>query len=199
MALTPPRSVSLLSRTEPIRRCPVVGGLTGPDRSRLQTDNRFAAHPVAAGIERVPCDDKHVGAIAGNAAVTPNTAAHGCCSPAMHIGRIVDVHADNPAMIIAAVPQVSGVGRRTRSRSPRASAPRSSCTREIECNSVVHGRGVHIHRPAGIRGTGVHVQRINEMLDGMSQLINASKKSDREARSTTGVPVMPAGLMFPHG
>ena len=29
--------------------------------------------------------------------------------------------------------------------------------------------------------------------------INASKKSDRDARSTTGVPMMPTGLMFPHG
>ena len=69
-------------------------------------------------LKVLPCDDKHVCAIAGNAAMSPNAAADGCCSPAMHIGRVVDVHADNPAMIIAAVAHVAGVGRRIRSRSP---------------------------------------------------------------------------------
>ena len=39
--------------TEPIRRRPVVGRLTRPCRSRLQTDNGFTAHPVAACIEGV--------------------------------------------------------------------------------------------------------------------------------------------------
>ena len=97
-------------KIEPIARCPVVGRLTRPCRSRLQTDNGFATHPVAARIEGVPCDDKHVCAIAGNAAVSPDAAAHSRCSPAMHISRVVDVHADNPAMIITAVAHVARVG-----------------------------------------------------------------------------------------
>lgn len=97
-------------KIEPIARRPVVGRLTRPCRSRLQTDNGFATHPVAARIEGVPCDDKHVCAIAGNPAVSPDAAADRRCSPAMHITRIVDVHTDNPAMIVAAVAEVARVG-----------------------------------------------------------------------------------------
>ena len=31
-------------------------------------------------------------------------------------------------------------------------------------DAVIHGGGVHIHRPASIGGAGVHIQRVNEML-----------------------------------
>ncbi len=151
--------------TEPIRRRPVVGRLTRPCRSRLQTDNGFTAHPVAACIEGVSCDDKHVCAIAGNAAVTPNTAAHGCCSPAMHIGRVVDVHADNPTMIIAAVAHVAGVGRVYDAVHQRESTALFLRQRN-EWNSVVNDGGVQIHRPTRSGGAGVQVQRINEMFCG---------------------------------
>lgn len=97
-------------KIEPIARRPVVSGHPGPGRARLQSDDSFATHPVAARIECVPCDDKHVCAIASNAAMSPNAAADRCCSPAMYIGRVVDVHANNPAMVIAAVAHVAGVG-----------------------------------------------------------------------------------------
>ena len=154
-----------LIEPEPIRRRPVVGRLTRPCRSRLQTDNGFTAHPVAACIEGVPCDDKHVCAIAGNAAVAPNTAAHGCCSPAMHIGRVVDVHADNPAMIIAAVAHVAGVGRVYDPVHQRESTALFLRQRN-EWNSVVNDGGVQVHRPTRSGGAGVQVQRINEMFCG---------------------------------
>ena len=142
---------------EPIRRRPVVGGLTRPCRSRLQTDNGFAAHPVAARIERIPCDDKHVCAIAGNAAVSPNAATHRRCSPTVHIGRVVDVNAYNPAMIIAAVAHIARVGRVYDSVYQRQSTALFLRQRN-EGNPVINGRGVQVHRPSRSGSAGVHVQ-----------------------------------------
>ena len=89
-------------------------------------------------------------------------------------------------MIIAAVTDVSGV------RHVHDPVHKSQCATVFlhqgdEDYSVVASRGVQIHRPAGICSARVHVQRINEMLHG-EPAINASKKSDRDARSTTGVP-----------
>jgi hypothetical protein len=97
-------------KIEPIARRPVVSGHAGPGRAGLQSDDSFAAHPVAARIEGVPCDDKHVCVIASNAAMSPNAAAHGRRRPSMDIGRIVYVNTHNPAMIIAAVADIARVG-----------------------------------------------------------------------------------------
>src|SRR5262245_29760698 len=98
-------------KTEPIARRPVVGRLTRPCRYCLQANDGFAAHPVASRVKRIAGDDEHVRAITGHAAVSPNATADSRCSPSMHIGRVVDVHADNPAMIIAAVAHIARVGR----------------------------------------------------------------------------------------
>src|SRR5882757_7430598 len=149
-------------KIEPIARRPVVSGHAGPGRAGLQSDDSFAAHPVAARIEGVPCDDKHVCAIAGNAAMSPNAAADGCCSPSMHIGRVVDVHSDNPAMIIAAVAHVAGVGRVYNPVHQRESTALFLRQRN-EWNSVVNDGGVQVYRPTRSGGSGVQVQRVNEM------------------------------------
>jgi len=148
--------------TEPIRRRPVIGRLTRPCRSRLQTDNGFTAHPVAARIECVPCDDKHVCAITGNAAVPPNAAAQCCCSPAMHVTRVVDIHTDNPATIIAAVSVVARVGG-VHDPVHKSEATPLFLSQRNKRYTVVNNSGVQVHWPARSRGAGVHIQRINEV------------------------------------
>ena len=152
-------------KTEPVARRPVVGGLTRPCRSRLQTDNGFAAHPIASRIEGVPCDDKHVRAITGHAAMSPNAAADSRCSPAMHVGRVIDVHADNPPMIIAAIPQVARV-LRVYDPIHKGEATPLFLRQRNKRYAVVNNSGIQVHRPTRSRGAGVHVQRINPMFIG---------------------------------
>ena len=64
-------------KREPISRPPKIA----KERSSLQTDNRFAAHPVAACIKRVARHYEHVSAIACDTAVSPNPAAYRCRRP----------------------------------------------------------------------------------------------------------------------
>ncbi len=71
--------------TEPISRRPIIGGHAGPGRPGLQPDNCFAAHPIASGVKRVPRNHKHVCAVAGNATVSPDSAASCCGRPAVHV------------------------------------------------------------------------------------------------------------------
>ena len=97
--------VAIIER-EPVRWRPVVGGLTGPSRPSLQTDDCFAAHPVATRIKRVACDHEHVGTIARHTPMSPNAAANGWRGPATDIRRIIDIHAHNPTMIGTAVSDV---------------------------------------------------------------------------------------------
>ena len=95
---------------EPICRRPIVGRLTGASRAGLQPNNSFATHPITAGVESVAGDDKHVGAVAGNAAMPPNSAADRCRRPSHHASRqVVYLHAHHPAVIAAAVAEISGV------------------------------------------------------------------------------------------
>jgi len=152
-------------KTEPIARRPVVGRLTAPGRSCLQADDGFAAHPVASRVKRIAGHYEHIGAVTGNAAVSPNAATHRHCSPAMHIGRVVDIHADNPAMIIAAVADVAGV-RRVYDPVYQRQATALFLRERNKRYSVVNNSGVQVHWPTRGSGAGVHVQRINEMFCG---------------------------------
>jgi hypothetical protein len=74
----------------------------------LQPDDCFAAAPDTSCVEGVAGNDEHVGAIAGNTAMSPNSAADGCGRPGIDIRRIIDGHANHPAVISAAIAQVSG-------------------------------------------------------------------------------------------
>ena len=74
IALTPPKVRVAVIEIEPICRRPVVCGLTAPEWAGLQTNDRFATPPDTSSAERVTGDDKHVGAVAGNAAMSPDTA-----------------------------------------------------------------------------------------------------------------------------
>jgi hypothetical protein len=109
-------SVAAVER-EPVRRHPVVSRHTGPGRTCLQANNRFTSAPHTSRVERVTSNYKHISPIAGNAAMSPDSPTDGCCSPRMHIRRIVNIHANNPTMIRSAVAVVSGVSHITRCHS----------------------------------------------------------------------------------
>ena len=103
-----------LIETEPIGRRPIVRGHTAPDWSVLQPDNRFAAAPDASCAGCVTRDDEHVSATARDSSardssMSPNSAFKSRGRPSVHVRRIVDLNADDPAMVTAAVAVVSGV------------------------------------------------------------------------------------------
>ncbi len=70
---------------QPIRGRPVIGRVSAKDRPGLQTNNCFAAAPLASSIECVPCDHKHVRAAARDTTVAPNPAANRSGRPRNHI------------------------------------------------------------------------------------------------------------------
>src|SRR6266513_4734153 len=88
----------------PISRRPIVSGLTAKDRPGLQTDNCLTAAPDIR-IKRVTSNHEHVCAIASHTAMPPDATADCCGSTSQDVGRIVDVNADNPAVIHTAVTQ----------------------------------------------------------------------------------------------
>src|SRR6266850_3591874 len=75
-----------------------------------------------------------------------------------------------------------------------ASAPRSFCTLEVN-------PGTDEFRSTGQPGFVTPVSTFNEKTKCflVAPSIIASMKSDLEARSTAGVPLMPSGLMLPQG
>src|SRR4029453_8465177 len=108
-----------------------------------------------------------------------------------HVGMIFYPDAHNPAMIIAAIA--------VKSRISHVHEPvhKRQCTAFfLHIRSESWHRSVHIDRPVG-RAMVTVQEKIKSFL-GVPPII-ASKKSDRETRSTTGVPVIPTGLIFPHG
>ena len=179
-------------KIEPIARRPVVSSLASPSRSRLQTDNSFAPQPIAARIEGVACDDEHVCTVASNAAMSPNAAASRRCRPAMHIARVIHVHANNPPMIIAAIAHVTRV-RRVYDPVHKSEAATLFLRQRNERNSVVNDGGIQVHRPTGSGGTSVHVQRVNEMLRRAAVDQRVEEKPARgeinnwRARDTSGI------------
>ena len=94
---------------EPICRRPVICGHTAPEWSSLQTNDRFSTAPHASCAGGVPGDYEHVRAVAGNAAMSPNTAFSSRCRPSSDIDWIVNVYTNNPTMIAPAVAEISGV------------------------------------------------------------------------------------------
>jgi hypothetical protein len=122
----------------------------------LQADNRFAAHPIAASIKRVTRDHEHVRPIAGNAAVAPNSTANRRGSPGTHAGRIVNIHAYDPAMVVAAVSDVPGVGHVDDAVHQCQGTPIFLHNRR-KVHAVVLG-GIYIYRPTRIGRTTVNIE-----------------------------------------
>jgi hypothetical protein len=102
-----------------------------------------------------------------------------------------------PAVIVAAITEVPRVRYVHMPVHQRQSAP--FFLREgHKVDAIVTCGRIHVDRPTRRCKACVHVQRMNEMLSGLP-LIKASKKTRREFRSATGVPVMPVGLKPPQG
>ena len=111
MALTPPRSVSPLIEREPIGRRPVVHGEGGPLKTGPACNRMIASPPIQLPpvLNVFPVITNMFVPSLATPLCPQIPPPSRCCRPAMHIRRIVNVHADNPAMIIAAVTEISGV------------------------------------------------------------------------------------------
>src|SRR5206468_12673130 len=84
--------------------------LPGEERTSLQPDNCFATAPYASCAGGVTGDDEHVRAIAGNAAMSPDTAFSSRCRPGGHAGgRVIYLHPHYPPVITTAIAVPSGV------------------------------------------------------------------------------------------
>src|SRR4030095_9896854 len=156
--------VSVVER-EPVDRRPVVGGSAAKDWPGLQTNNCFTATPVASSVERIAGDHEHVCAITRDATMSPNSTTNGSSCPGSHTGRITDWHADNPAVICAAIAEVSGI-RHVNHAIDHLKCGALVLDRRGKGQAVVPCSGVYIYRPAGLDCAGVHVQRKNKMLLG---------------------------------
>src|SRR5437660_499397 len=86
----------------PVCGHPIIGGRAGKDRACLETNHRFAASP-SWGVEGVTSSNEWVLPIAGDATHAPYGAASRIRSPRCYTGWIVYRHADEPAMIKAAI------------------------------------------------------------------------------------------------
>ena len=112
---------------------------------------------MASSVERIPSDHEHVGAITGNTAMAPNSATDRSSCPGGHIGRIINWHADNPAVICAAIAEVSGI-RHVYHAIDQPECGALVLDRRSKGSAVVPSGGVHIYWPAGIGRARVHVQ-----------------------------------------
>src|SRR5262249_10319542 len=117
----------------------------------------FSTAPYASGSSGVTRYHKHISAVTGNAAMSPDTAFSGRGRPGFDVGWIVNVHTYNPTMIASAIAEVSRV---RHVHDPVYKSQRTSIFlhQRAEDVPVIHGCGVHIHGPACIRGAGVHIQ-----------------------------------------
>src|SRR4029450_10085411 len=143
----------------------VIGGIAAKNGPGLQTNNRFASAPVPSSVERVTGDRKNVSAITGNAAMSPNSTTNRRWRPGGHSGWIINCHADDPAVISAAIAVVGGI----RHINYAIDQPKCSALvldQRSKSHPVIRRSGIHIYRPAGRGRTGIYVQRINEMLLG---------------------------------
>ena len=97
--------------------------------------------------------------------MSPNSPANRCRGPGSDVRRIIDAHANDPAVIIAAVPGVSGV---SHIHDPVYESQSTALFLDegIESDAIVNGGGVHVHGPAWVRRACVHIQRIDKMLLG---------------------------------
>jgi hypothetical protein len=88
--------------------------------------------------------------------MSPDPTAFGVRGPSHHVGRSVDIHAHNPAMVWAAIADVPGV---RHVHNPIHKSQRASffLPKGIEIHAVILGGRIEIHRPARIRGASVNV------------------------------------------
>src|SRR4029077_8991407 len=97
-----------LVEARPIERHPVIAGIAAKDRTRLKANHCFTAIPDPSGVVTVTGANERIGAVTGDTASAPYTAAHGAvegaAGPCGYTGRIIYRHANQPAMIDVAIP-----------------------------------------------------------------------------------------------
>src|SRR5262245_2034123 len=87
---------------QPIQRCPVIAGVAAKDRPRLKNNHCCAAAPVRR-LESVTGGNKRIGAVTGDTASAPYTAACDAGGPCCYTGWIIYRHSHQPAMKRAAI------------------------------------------------------------------------------------------------
>ena len=107
---------------------------------------------------------------------------------------LLNLHADHPTMIITAVAEVSGI-RHVNNPVHESQSTTFFLHQRSKSQSCIE---------VAFRSTRQLVAPVSTFSEKIKCFlglppINASKKSDRDARSTTGVPMIPTGLMLPHG
>src|SRR6187401_2246672 len=95
--------------------------------------------------------------------MSPNSTTKGSSRPGSHTGRIIDWHADNPAMKCAAVAEMA----RIRHVNHVIDQPKCSALvldRRSKSHAVISSFGIYIYWPAGIGRPRVYIYLKNEML-----------------------------------
>src|SRR5207249_3922985 len=95
--LHPLAMVGRLVEGRPIERHPVIARIAAKYRARLKTNHCFTAAP-GGRLESVSGANERTGAVTGDAASAPYTAADGAGGPCCHTGRIIYRHSHQPAM-----------------------------------------------------------------------------------------------------
>ena len=153
---------------EPIDRSPIIAGRSAKDRARLKTNHCFAAAPDPSSVVSVAGGNVQIGAVTGDAANSPYTAAHGAGGPCRYAGWIIDRHAQDPAIIDVAIIHASICDIKNVTQDGQRRSLRLS--RWSEGRAVVLGGHLHVHRPAGIDGARVYIKGNDVMLYGRAAI-----------------------------
>src|SRR5215475_15199212 len=155
---------------KPVCRHPIIAGVAAKGRARLETNHRFAAVPVAAGVKRVTGRNKWVFPVAGNPANAPySTAPRTAMSragPRRYSRGIIYGHAHKPAVKHTAIrhapiPNIKNVTH----DAERWSLLLNRC---IEGFAVICSRLRHVHWPAGVDVACIYVKGNDEMFYGLT-------------------------------
>ena len=182
----------VIVEVEPIERRPEIA----KGQIRLKANDCFAATPASSSVDSVTGGNDRIDAVTGNAADAPYTAAVYTVvvagSPCCYAGWIIYWHAHEPAMpeiaiLDTAIPDINNVARNAQRRSLL-----------LNLRSEVMPWYVTVPTSTGQPGFMLPVSTSSDKMRCFlvvppSGVIIASKKSAREARSMTGVPVIPMG------
>src|SRR5205823_11034090 len=126
-----------------------IVGEAAERRSGPESDDRFAAAPNN-GAERVTGRKNGAETIAGHSAHAPRPASARGRGPRHDIGRMIERHADEPAVIGAAVARVAAIGSIDTPAHECQGAPLILDDRGENCSSRF-GSYVQIDWPAAVR------------------------------------------------
>ena len=136
----------------------------------MKANHRLAAAPGITQIcKGVTGDNKRIVSITGDAACCPYATAEPTGAPRRHVGRIIQRHPNHPAAIQATITKVAAV-RYIKIVPHNSQRTTFTLHRRGKCRVVIRGGRTHIHRPPGINGSGVQIERKNQMFDGCATI-----------------------------